>query len=566
MRYLVALLVPLLLGAAPVREVVDYTLAPELRDGAITALVVTVRFRVDRSGTTIFDWSDSWAGEEKLSRWTRDLTVGGAQTTTAAPHGGRIIHAAPGTSIVVRYRVVSAFAADPTVADSKQFKPVVRPTWFYAVGEALFGTPSGRGDEPARFAWAGPPEIAFASDLEHNRARPGKRTKTVDDVVESIVVGGRDLRVTSLCAGGAPLRVATIGRYAFDVPGFETLATNIVATERRFWRSDDDRPFLITMTPVASASGKISYSGTGRSDAFALWMDTSADMSNLSWLLAHEYFHTWNYRRLGEIGEGDSEPFSYWMSEGFTDFYARRLLLRAGLITPGAFASSWNGMLAAYARSTYRTAPEAKAAADFWRNQDAEKLLYQRGAMLAALWDARLREAGHGNLDAVLRDQRRQRARATTAPSLTGLFTTTAAVHGLDVKPDVARYIERGEILALPPGTFGRCATVAKITRPVFERGYNADATAKAGVVTGLDPKSSAYDAGLRDGMRLLRRSAGVPGDARVDYALVVIDRGMERTITFHPAGQTTETLQQIVLDSTQFAADPKGCTAMLAG
>ncbi|SFO48337.1 hypothetical protein [Sphingomonas sp. OK281] len=566
MKYLAVALVPFLLGAAPAPDVVDYTLAPELHDGTITALSVEVRFQGDKSGTTTFDWGDSWAGEEKLGQWARNLTVEGAQTTAPAPHGGRIIHSAPGAPLVVRYRVVSAFPADPTVADSKQSKPVVRPTWFYAVGEALFGTPVGRGDAPARFAWAGPPDVSFASDLEHDRARLGLRTKTVDDVVESIVIGGRDLRITNSTAGGAKLQVATIGQYAFDASAFETLASNIVATERRFWGATDDQPFLITMTPVASEPGRISYSGTGRTDAFALWMDTSAEMSNLGWLLAHEYFHTWNYRQLGEMGDGEREVASYWMSEGFTDFYARRLLLRSELITPEAFTSSWNEMLAAYARSTYRTAPEAKIAADFWKDRDAEKIPYQRGAMLAALWDARLREGGHGNLDDVLRDQQRRRTRMAAAPSLTALFAMTAAAHGLRIMPDLTRYVAQGRTLSLPAGAFGRCATVSEITRPVFERGYDVDATSKAGVITGLDPKSPAYRAGLRDGMRLLRRIAGVPGDSRVDYAIVVNDHGVVRTITFSPAGQMTETLQQIVLNSTLFAADPKGCAAILAG
>jgi predicted metalloprotease with PDZ domain len=566
MKYLAVALAVLLLGAAPAHEEVDYTLAPELHAGVITALAVEVHFRGDRSGTTVFDWSDSWAGEEKLGQWARDLTVEGAQTTAPAPHGGRIIHAAPGAPIVVRYRVISAFAADPTVADSRQFKPVVRPTWFYSVGEALFGTPAGRGDEPARFTWAGPPEIGFASDLQHNHARLGKRSKTVDDIVESIVVGGRDLRVTNSIAGGAPLQVATIGRYAFDTPAFEKLAADIVATERRFWRAKENRAFLIAMTPVVSAPGKVSYSGTGRSDAFALWMDTSADISNLGWLLAHEYFHTWNYRQLGEMASGENEPLSYWMSEGFTDFYARRLLVRAGLITPVAFANSWNEMLAAYARSAYRDAPEVKAAADFWTNRDAEKIPYQRGAMLAALWDARLHAAGRGNLDDLLRDQQRRRARMAAAPSLTELFATTAAAHRLDVRPDLARYVERGEMLALPASTFGRCATVTQITRPVFERGYDADATSRTGVITGLDPRSPAYEAGLRNSMRLLRRTAGVPGNAQIDYTIVVSDHGTERSITFRPGGRRSETLQQIVLSATLFAADSKGCAAMLAG
>lgn len=567
MRILRHCLPLLLLGTAPAPPAtIDYALAPELRGDAIVALRVTVRFAGDASGTTRFDWADGWAGETRLGQWARDIVVTGAASVEPAPHGGRIIHAPSGAPLSVGYRIVSAFAADPGADDSAQAKPVVRPGWFYAVGETLFATPEGRDDAPARFAWTGPAAIGFASDLEHDRAHAGRTTKTIGDITESIVIGGRDLRVTRVEAGGAPLRVATIGRYGFDIAAFESLVQKTVAAERGFWRAHDAQPFLVTMTPVAPAPNRLSYSGTGRSDAFALWMDPGVALPDLAWLLAHEYFHSWNPRQLGTMGTGEAEARDRWLSEGFTDFYARRLMLRAGLLTPDQFAASWNDALAAYARSPYRTAGNAIAAAAYWKDRTAEKLPYQRGAMLAAIWDRRLRQARRGGLDAVLRDQRDRVAAAGKLPPLASTFATVAAAHGLAVRRDLARYVEGGAAIVLPRDAFGRCAWVDTITRPVFERGWDTRATGTAGVVTGLDPRSPAYAAGLRDGMTILRRTAGVPDESRIDYILVVRDGAAERTIAFRPAGRTTETLQQIVLDRTRFAEDPKGCAAALAG
>lgn len=554
-------IVLLLLGAAPVPASVSYELAPEFADGAITALRVTARFVGDRDGVTTFDWIDSWAGERKLGQWSRDLAVTGATAIEPAPHGGRIIHAAPGAPITVTYRIVSAFAADPSVDDSRQPRPVVRPGWFYGVGESLFAIPEGRDAAPLLFSWTGPAGIGFASDLEHRSSSPRRSGKTLADLTESVVIGGRDLRVTAVTAGGAPLRIATVGRYGFDIAAFDQLAAGVVDAERRFWGDTDRQPFLITMTPETSQPGRLSYSGTGRADAFALWMDQGAPLSNLAWLLGHEFFHSWNPRRLGALGSGEEEKRRYWFSEGFTDFYARRLMLRAKLMTPDEFATSWNETLAAYAASPYRTASNAAAAAKFWDDRQAEKLPYQRGAMMAAWWDARARASG--GLDPILRDQRRH-ARGDRA--VTELFATVAAAHGLDVRPDIARHLERGEAIVLPRDAFGACAAVETITRPVFARGYDSAATTKAGVVAGVDPASPAYVAGLRDGMTLLKRTGGTPGDARVDYVLLVRDGGAERTITFKPAGRAMETLQQIVLDRARFAATPATCAASLAG
>lgn len=413
----------------------------------------------------------------------------------------------------------------------------------------------------ARPASASPPTWS-------TRPRAGRR-KTLDDLVESIVIGGRDLRVTTVAAGGAPLRIATLGRYDFGVAAFEALATKVVATERRFWRDRDRQPFLVTMTPLAPLLNRLSYSGTGRGDAFALWMDPAAPLPGLAWLLAHEYFHGWNPRQLGRMPDGAHEGEAYWLSEGFTDFYARRLMLRAGLLTPAQFADSWNEALRAYGLSPWRDAGNARAAAAFWTDEAAQKLPYQRGAMLAALWDRRLvrTSGGRESLDAVLRDQRRRAAALRKPPLATGLFPVVARGHGLAVEPDIARHVERGQPVVLPPDSFGRCAVVASVTRPAFDRGYDPDATTRAGnVVTGLDPRSPAHAAGLRDGMKIVARKAGKPGDSRVDYVLEVADGAGARVIRFRPESRALETFQELQLDAAAFRATPATCAAALAG
>ncbi|NIJ66934.1 putative metalloprotease with PDZ domain [Sphingomonas leidyi] len=563
-----ALPVLLALGAASAAPApaISYELAPVLQGDAIAALEVTIRLRADKSGVTTLDWADGWAGEDKLGQWARDIHVQGGTSATPAPHGGRIVRSAPGAPLVMRYRIVSAYDADPSVADSEQARPVVRPGWFYSVGEILYARPVGRDDAPARFAWKGPAGIGFASDTEHSTGLGG-RPRSVGDILESIAIGGRDLSVTTIMVKGAPVRVAHVGRFGFDVRAFDRLAGEVVAVERDFWRETGAGPFLITAIPLASMPGRLSYGGTGRSDAFATWIDRDAPLSGLGWLLAHEYFHSWNARQLGRFPE-TAEAEAYWLSEGFTDFYARRLMLRAGLWTPEKFAADWNEMLRAYAASSFRTAGNVEAAAKFWTGgQDAEKIPYQRGSMLAALWDRQLQAKGLGDLDTVLRAQRDRLRGAAELPRLTDAFAAEMDRAGLDIRPDVDRYLARGEPLFLPEDAFGACARLVTADVPVFDRGWDNAATQRAGnVLTGVDPASNAYAAGLRDGMKILRRTAGEPGNSAVDFVVEVQDGATKRSVTFRPAGGKTLRTQQIVLDSARFAAEPETCKAALAG
>ncbi|VWD65493.1 hypothetical protein BLA50215_08009 [Burkholderia lata] len=130
-----------------------------------------------------------------------------------------------------------------------------------------------------------------------------------------------------------------------------------------------------------------------------------------------------------------------------TDYYARALMVRAGLISPAEFAAQWNEMLAAYARSRARTMPGERARGAFWEDQTAQALPYQRGAMLAAMWNARLLVASKGvaNLDTVLKAQ--LTAAQSSTQWATILFRNFAGRHGLDISADEERYLVRGETI-----------------------------------------------------------------------------------------------------------------------
>jgi predicted metalloprotease with PDZ domain len=197
-----------------------------------------------------------------------------------------------------------------------------------------------------------------------------------------------------------------------------------------------------------------------------------------------------------------------------------------------------------------RTEPNSRIKADFWRDGNVEKLPYQRGAMLAAMWDARLRAASDGRVsfDDVMRYQRELAKAEKKATSGADLFVPAAAHFGLDVTADIARYVDRGEPIVLGADTFAPCFRVDTISKPVFDRGYDTESTTRAdNVVTGLRPDSPAYAAGLRDGMKLLGRAAGEPGNSAVEYGLRVKDGAGERVIRFMPAGRATVTSQMLV-------------------
>jgi predicted metalloprotease with PDZ domain len=550
---------------APPNDPVVYTLAPNFTQGSLTDLLVTIRFRGEHTGRTVLLLPDRWAGEKELWRNLKDVTVEGATSVTEDGGARRIILADPDAKLTVHYRVVSAIDHEPTFDDGQPFKPWIRPTWFYAFGEGIFAVPEGRVDSQAQFDWKDAHStFRFASDLQHlaGATRAATRPGVVGDIQESILLGGEDVQLISHHEDGGDLRIALRGATAFSAEQFDTLVTKIIHDERDFW-GDKGQPYLVTLVAAKSPQQVVSLGGSGRTDAFALSIADSTKLDQIRALLAHEYFHTWNPRQLGSMPNGPEEFLGSWFSEGFTDYYMRALLLRYGLFTPQDFADSWNKGLSAYANSSVRNASNQVVKEEFWKNYEVQKLPYQRGAMLAALWNQRLshRSAGKLNLDSILRRQRQEAKALPHKPEGGGpaLFAKAAASLGLDVSNDLKHYIDDGSPILLPADVFGPCFDVTSETKPRFDYGFDVEATGKAGnVITGLRKDSPAYMAGMRDGMRLTGREAGVPGDSSQEYALKVEDGGVPQVIRFLPKGQDEITLQRVVV---RHSMDNQTCT-----
>lgn len=554
---------------AAVPEPVEYRLSPVLEGGRLVALAVEIHLRAGPSGATRLVLPDTWADASELWRFVKDLEVVGATSVVEDGPVVRVIAAPAGAPLVVRYRVTSAYDHDPTSDDGQPFAPIIRPTFFNVFGEALFAVPEGHEDDPARFAWTGAPAgFGFASDLEHLAAgRPG----VVGDVLESIVLGGPGLKVHTRPDGGGQLRVATLGEYGFGEAAFIDLALDVIAAQRAFW-GDHGAPFLVAMTALQAIPGSMSTGGTGRSDAFALTVSQDAPLDRLRHILAHEYFHTWNPRMLGAQAEGADEMTGKWFSEGFTEFYAWRLLLRADIYTLEDFVAAWNAALREYDTSPVRAEPNARVVAEYWTDQAVGRLPYRRGPLLAALWEQRLRAATAGarDLDDVMlamRDHVRAAGERKQADAAALFPSTYRALGGPDLAADLERFVTRGEPIVLPTDVFGDCVRVVVQRRRTFDRGWDPEATTRAdNVITGLRAGTPAHRAGLRNGMKIVRREAGEPDDATIAYVLRVQDGERERLIEFMPQGPGEVAVQQLVLAADPTPARRVACKRGLAG
>jgi predicted metalloprotease with PDZ domain len=427
--------------------------------------------------------------------------------------------------------------------------PLVQKDYFHWVGHGAWVKPAW--GSSARIAvtleWKNlPKDWSVSNSFGSNR----RRQKFVDflGAFEHAVYTGGDFRILERRVASKPVLVALRGSWKFSDEDFVELVEKIVAVEREFWRDYDYPYYLITLIPLEGPPNALSIGGTGLTNSFATFVTTNAELNDLRFLLAHELFHNWNSPKLGRLP--DPEQLSYWISEGFTDYYTYTLLLRAGLFTPGEYAGRYNEMLRAYYLSPARDASNERVLAEFWTDPDVGQLPYWRGALLAMKWDTMIRRAtgGRHSLDDVMRDlfeeAKEDRSRPLTAEVLDRHVRRYA---GQGILADVARHVTGGEPIPPDPDGLGGGFALREVETAPFDLGLDLEALKSKKEIAGVRPDSAAYAAGLRDGQTVVRRKPIYVGDATKHVEITVSDAEGERTITYLPAGRGGPKVPQYV-------------------
>lgn len=156
-----------------------------------------------------------------------------------------------------------------------------------------------------------------------------------------------------------------------------------------------------------------------------------------------------------------------WFTEGFAEFYMRRVAWRAGRISRRDYLWHLNAALAEHARSSVRAAPNERIRSEFHGSADMQRLPYLRGQIVASIVDAELRRRSGGarSLDELVRD-------LATNVRRTGVGITSASVLGAigtATDPAFAQTIRGividGKYVELPRDAFVPCLA-AKAVAP----------------------------------------------------------------------------------------------------
>ena len=248
-----------------------------------------------------------------------------------------------------------------------------------------------------------------------------------DELVDCPVEMG-DFWVGKFTACGVPHRFVVAGAApSFDGQRLLADTQKICETAIRFWHGQGKAPFtsyLFMLNAVNDGYGGLEHRNStalicGRRDLPRQGEARASDgYTTLLGLISHEYFHTWNVKRLrpAEFFRYDYSQENYtqllWFFEGFTSYYDDLLLRRAGLIDDATYlkllGKATNQVLQTPGRSVQTV---AQASFDAWvkyyrqdeNTPNATVSYYTKGSLVALCLDLTLRREGKTTLDDVMR-------------------------------------------------------------------------------------------------------------------------------------------------------------------
>lgn len=369
-----------------------------------------------------------------------------------------------------------------------------------------------------------------------------------------------DYRIKRFVIKKRPVYAVTRGEWRFPDEKINNLVQKVVQVERDFWNSYDFPYYFVAVLPSDRRNVR---GGEARTNSFSLYLPknlTTLSPGHDLYLLAHEIFHAWNPLRLGAY-ENDR---LYWFGEGFTDYYAFLLLLRAGLISLDEYAAAHNSWIKAYYTSPVRSLTVDEMVQKRQSDWDTEQLFYKKGYLLANHLDFTIRSKTNGkhSLDDMMRSLLRSSKAGRIELSEKRIADALRPYLQEQGANDIEKYMVRGEVVPAD-NSFGACATVEDVEHRSFDPGFDMETWAKSRVFSGVVPGSNAHRAGLRDGQKWI--SGGMmQGDPTSLVKFTVIDGETQKVVQFYPASTSAIRLPQVKLKQRLSAQERAQCLSQL--
>jgi predicted metalloprotease with PDZ domain len=315
-------------------------------------------------------------------------------------------------------------------------------------------------------------------------------------------------------AAGVKHTVAMYGEGNFDPERLKEDMAKIVEEETKVVGVNPNTRYVFIVHNVVGGDGGLEHCNSSVLSVDR-WTYDGSNYINFLNLVAHEYFHLWNVKRIRPIELG---PFNYdqevytnylWVMEGFTSYYDELILRRCGYYTSEEMLKKIQSAINYVEGSVgSRVQPVAHASFDAWikayrpneNSSNTTMTYYSRGMVIAAVLDAMIIKQSNGKecLDHLMKDLYETYYVGKNRGFTDAEFKACLTKHtGQDMTEFFLKYIDGTEVIPysmyfLPLGI--EVNDVGSV-KPVF----GANVTEEGGkvIVKSIRSNTAAEDAGL---------------------------------------------------------------------
>jgi len=218
-------------------------------------------------------------------------------------------------------------------------------------------------------------------------------------------------KVFDFDAAGVHHTVGMYGEGNYDIEKLKVDMAKIIESTSNVVGVNPNKEYTFIIHNVVDGQGGLEHMNSTTLSVNRWTYEGNSYLKFLS-LVAHEYFHLWNVKRIRPIELG---PFNYdeenyttllWVMEGVTSYYDELILLRAGYYSEETYIAKLLSSLN-YVEGTIgsRVQPVAHASFDAWvkgyrpneNSSNTSMTYYSRGAVIAACLDAMIIKESNGS-------------------------------------------------------------------------------------------------------------------------------------------------------------------------
>ena len=245
------------------------------------------------------------------------------------------------------------------------------------------------------------------------------KAQDYDELIDAPMEIGNHV-VLNFMAAGIPHELALFGKANYDTTQIKRDIPVIIEEEKKIFGDHPCKKYVFIIHNIPNGSGGLEHKNSLTIQVARNGYSPGGPYNGFLSLVAHEYFHLWNVKRLRPAPLGpfdyDTENYTHllYVAEGFTAYYDDLIIRRCNFINEDLYLATVAGYINAIENTPgNRIQSLAESSFDAWikyyraseNNINATISYYTKGALIAALLDFYILDVTNGGkrLDDVMR-------------------------------------------------------------------------------------------------------------------------------------------------------------------